>query len=168
MWPYSTPALEGKPLQTIIDALMEAERVQPGSHSWTYNPWIEQPQKTLAVFVIDCAAILLVAYSYRGDPAVNWFMLLAALFMFGMTLSLLVPIGYTLDEKGVTVRFLGVPSFRQWQHYRNVYVHKNGVFLTSMRKPSGLDPFRGHFLLLTSENRDVIVLYAKRHIKAET
>lgn len=146
---------------------MDAEQVQPGSLSWIYNPWSEQPQKTLTVFAINCAAILLVAYSYRGDPAVNWFVFLAALFMFGMTLSLLVPIRYVLDEKGVTVRFVGVPSFRQWQHYRNVYVHKNGIFLTSMRKPSGLDPFRGHFLLFTGENRDLVVSYAKRHIKSE-
>jgi hypothetical protein len=146
---------------------MDAEQVQSGPLSWKYNPWTEQPQKTLSVFVIDCAAIVLVAYSYRGDPALNWFMLLAALFMFGMTLSLLVPIAYTLDEKGVTVRFLGVPSFRLWQHYRNVYVHKNGIFLTSMRKPSGLDPFRGHFLLYGESTRDLVVSYAKRYIKSE-
>ena len=77
---------------------------------------------------------------------------------------MLVPIRYEFSKKGVTVFFLGTRSFRSWSHYRNLYVHKDGVFLTSMKKPSGLDPFRGHFLYYGG-NRDEVVGYARRYIK---
>lgn len=135
---------------------------------WRFDPWKEQPKKTAAVFFINCAIMLVVYFSYQNDPAALTFVFLSGLFMFGMTFSLLVPIRYKFDAKGVTVYFLGVPSFKSWAHYRNMYVHKNGVFLTSMRRPSGLDPFRGHLLLYGAANRQEVVAYAKRHIKPQT
>jgi len=92
------------------------------------------------------------------------FVLLALVFMFGATLSMLVPISYRFDADGVTVFFLGTRNFRRWEHYRNCYVHQNGVFLTSMPKPSGLDPFRGHFLLFAG-NREEVASYARERIK---
>ncbi len=146
---------------------MEAGQAQLEPIIWRYQPWKEQPKKTMLVFLIDCAVVLLVYFCYYSDPALGLFVFVSALFMFGMTLSLLVPIGYKMDVKGVTVRFIGVPSFRLWQHYRNLYVHNNGIFLTSMRRPSGLDPFRGHFLLYGNGNRELIISYAKRFIKPE-
>ena len=146
---------------------MDAGQVPSEPLSWRYNPWKEQPVKTVLVFVINCAVLLVVYYSYYGDAALRLFLLVTALVMFGMTLPLLVPITYKLDSKGVTVYFLGVPSFRSWPHYRNIYVHNNGIFLTSMKRPSRLDPFRGHFLLYGYGNREQIVSHAKRFIKPE-
>jgi hypothetical protein len=84
--------------------------------------------------------------------------------LLGMTANLFLPVRYRLDDKGVTVYFpFGVPSFRDWAHYRNFYVHDTGVHLTTMPQPSALDPFRGH-LLLFANNRDAVVEAVRRQI----
>lgn len=85
------------------------------------------------------------------------------LLLFGMTATLFLPVRYKLDAKGVTVYFLGAPSHRSWEHYRNFYVHDTGVHLTTMPKPSGLDPFRGHYLQY-SGNKKEVVAYIKEHM----
>jgi hypothetical protein len=64
----------------------------------------------------------------------------------GTNAAIFLPARYRLDNAGVTVWFLGVPSQRAWNHYRNAYYHRNLVHLTTLRQPSALDPFRGHSL----------------------
>jgi len=89
---------------------------------------------------------------------------LGFLLLFSFTAVIYLPVRYRLDAKGVTVYFLRTSSFRPWQHYRNFYVHGTGVHLTTMPKPSGLDPFRGHFVQY-SGNREAVVSYIKEHVK---
>jgi hypothetical protein len=89
---------------------------------------------------------------------------LGFLLLFSFTAVIYLPVRYKLDNNGVTVTFLGAASFRPWKHYRNFYVHGTGVHLTTMPKPSGLDPFRGHFLQY-SGNREAVVSYIKAHVK---
>jgi hypothetical protein len=144
---------------------VEAASASSERLTWSYNPWKERTGLTWLLFGVNCAVIAVVYFGFPGDPAVLAFMLLAALFMFGATLSMLVPINYQMDERGVTVHFMGTHSFRPWAHYRNCYVHSNGIFLTSMKRPSGLDPFRGHFLLYRKSGKEEIVAYARRHIQ---
>lgn len=86
------------------------------------------------------------------------------LLLLGFTAVIYLPVRYKLDSRGATVTFLGAPSFRPWKHYRNFYVHDTGVHLTTMPKPSGLDPFRGHFVQY-SGNREAVVSYIKAHVK---
>jgi hypothetical protein len=88
---------------------------------------------------------------------------ISLLFLLGMTLVIYTPVGYTLDARGVTVRFMGVDSFRPWEHYRNFYAHARVVHLTTMPRPSRLDPFRGHPLQF-SGNRDRVLAYLGGHI----
>ena len=127
---------------------------------WRHSPWSKRPLKTWALLLVNLAivAIVYITFPEKGFTG------LAVLLMFGMTLSMLIPIRYEFSRKGVTVFFLGTRSFRRWEHYRNFYVHKEGIFLTSMKKPSGLDPFRGHFLYY-GNNRNEVVEYARRQIK---
>ncbi|MDT9120716.1 hypothetical protein RSW84_25110, partial [Escherichia coli] len=82
---------------------------------------------------------------------------------FGMTASMFLPARYRLDAKGVTTWFLGLPSFRPWEHYRNFYAHDTGAHLTTMPRPSPLDPFRGH-LLLFADNRAAVLAALKAGI----
>ncbi len=127
---------------------------------WRYNPWRARPARTWTLLAIDLAVPALVYFTFPEKA----FVLLAAVFMFGATLSMLVPISYRFDPDGVTVFFLGTRSFRRWEHYRNCYAHNNGIFLTSMPKPSGLDPFRGHFVHYAG-NREEVASYARKQIK---
>jgi len=131
-----------------------------GTLRWRYSPWSKRPLKTWALLAVNLAVAAVVYFTFPEKGFAG----LAILLMFGMTLSMLVPIRYEFNNKGVIVFFLGTRSFRRWAHYRNFYVHKEGVFLTSMKKPSRLDPFRGHFLYYGG-NRDEVVDYARKHIK---
>ena len=127
---------------------------------WQFDPWRERPAKTGLLLLFNLAILAVV---YLTFPEKGWTGL-AAVLLFGATLSMLVPIRYRLDESGVTVHFLGIRSFRPWAHYRNFYSHGNGIFLTAMARPSALDPFRGHFIFF-NRNREQVVAYAGRHIR---
>jgi len=136
--------------------------------AWTFNPWRDRRgwrQPAVALLLLLAIAGL-AGYSFTAPnwwpQALSWggFSLLI---LVGMTANLFLPVSYRLDERGVTVRFLGVPSFRPWEHYRNYYVHDTGVHLTTMPQPSPLDPFRGH-LLLFAGNREEVSAMVRAHI----
>lgn len=102
----------------------------------------------------------------REQFPLQWLMwgLVSALLLLGMNASLYLPVHYRLDERGVTVTFLGVPSLRRWEHYRNYYAHRHLVHLTTMPRPSPLDPFRGHSLLFAG-NREEVLAFIGRHVE---
>jgi len=139
------------------------------SLSWTYNPWRADWRKPALALLIEVgvAALAGLSTSQPGAPgsALGW-SAFALLLLLGMTATIFTPVSYRLDEKGVSVRFVGTPSFRRWEHYRNYYVHKPGVHLTTMPQPSALDPFRGHMLMFDG-NREAVVEYIARHIVKE-
>jgi len=99
---------------------------------------------------------------YWIGQATTW-SLISLLLLLSMTSTIYLPVRYKLDGRGVTGYFLRVPTFRDWRHYRNFYVHKNGVHLTTMPTPSPLDAFRGHFLQF-SGNRDEVVAFIEAHM----
>jgi len=153
---------KGHPMREVnsaddADTAMRMDTAQ--TLEWTHHPWRMSPVKTTALVVVNLAVTVIVYFAFPE----KLFALLALLVMFGSTMSIYLPIRYRFNQQGVTVFFLGVPSFRPWKHYRQAYVHNNGVFLTSMPRPSRLDPFRGHFLRY-ADNREEVVKYVRRFI----
>ncbi|MDQ3024074.1 MAG: hypothetical protein M3R04_06795 [bacterium] len=139
--------------------------------SWSFNPWRDRlGWRHPAVALLLLLAVATIAgYAFSAPqwwPGMLAWGLLALAALLGMTANLFLPVRYRLDERGVTVHFLGVPNFRPWEHYRNYYVHDTGVHLTTMPTPSALDPFRGH-LLLFNRNREEVVAMVKAHIKRD-
>ncbi len=147
-------------LSDIQDVSQDISAPQPEFIKWSFKPWKEHPLRALAVIIINLAITLLIYFLYRDLVMTDF----AFLVMFGMTLTIYIPVTYLLDDAGVTVIFLSVKSFRPWSHYKNCYFHENGVFLTSLPKPSRLDPFRGHFIRF-SKDRELISLFIKSHLK---
>jgi hypothetical protein len=98
---------------------------------------------------------------WRGQWAV-W-SALSFVFLLGMTLVMYVPVRYRLDGTGVKTWFLGAPTHRPWEHYRNYYPHKRVVHMTTMPSPSRLDPFRGHPLQFAG-NRAEVLDYIRTHL----
>lgn len=139
------------------------------SLSWSFNPWRDRRdwRHPAVVLALLLAIAALAGWAFTAPdwwPGMLPWGLLALAVLLGMTANLFLPVRYLLDERGVTVWFLGVPSQRPWEHYRNYYVHDTGVHLTTMTEPSPLDPFRGH-LLLFNGNRAEVVPMIKAHIK---
>lgn len=117
--------------------------------AWTYNPWRADPRRPALALLLELVVAALAGWSFSHPQwwplALSWGGVSLALLL-GMTATIFLPVSYKLDADGVTVYFLGAPSFRQWKHYRNYYAHRKGVYLTTLPQPSGLDPFRGHYL----------------------
>ena len=157
--------LAGPPLPDQRDRILA---LPESSLSWTFNPWRDRrgwrhPAVALLLLLgVSCLAGYTFTQPNWWPQAIGWggFSLLALL---GMTANLFLPVSYLLDNRGVTVRFLGLPSFRPWGHYRNYYAHDTGVHLTTMPDPSPLDPFRGH-LLLFARNREDVMALVRAHI----
>jgi hypothetical protein len=122
---------------------------QPKELHWSFNPWRTDWRRPTLALAIVIAASAIAGWSFSAPqwwPHALGFATVSLILLLGTTATIYLPVGYKLDARGVTVYFLGTASFRQWEHYRNFYVHPNGVHLTTMPKPSRLDPFRGHML----------------------
>ena len=59
--------------------------------------------------------------------------------LFGATFTYFLPTRYRIDQAGVRAG----RTKRTWVEIRNVYLHKDGAFLSPFPRPSRLDPFRG-------------------------
>lgn len=115
----------------------------PAVLEWTHNPWRLHPLKSVLALLICLSVSLLAGWWMQSGI---WTLLGLAL-VGGTNSVLFFPVRYRLDGTGVTVHYLGAPSQREWSHYRNAYFHPQLVHLTTMTRPSPLDPFRGHSLL---------------------
>lgn len=170
------PAAAPAPAQPAAAAKPAAKAAPQPALSWSYNPWVDsrargwkRPPVALALLLLCC---LIAAWSLAErrvwQELLAWTSVGMAISM-AMCAALFLPVQYRLDEKGVTVSFLLVPSFRPWEHYRNYYVHDTGVHLTTMPQPSPLDAFRGHFIQYGGGDgqREKIEPYLAAHIKKE-
>lgn len=135
--------------------------MQTKSLSWTHNPWLANWRRPAGALALELAVAALAGVSFtypRVWPEALAWGGLGLLLMLGMTAAVFLPVSYKLDEYGVTVRFFGTAGFRPWSHYRNFYDHPTGAHLTTMPKPSALDPFRGHYLLYRGNRAEVVAI----------
>ena len=142
--------------------------------AWTFNPWRANWRKPALALTIVLLVATLAGWSFTypdwWPQALGWGTI-SLTFLLGATATLFLPVRYLLDSRGVSVYFLGVPSFRQWSHYRNYYMHDTGVHLTTMPKPSALDPFRGHYVQFSRDpsgqsNRALVAAFIEEHMRA--
>lgn len=144
----------------------------PVEIAWSFNPWRANWRRPALALAIELAAAVGAGWSFSWPhfwpQALGWGGI-SILLLFGMTAAIFIPASYKLDAQGVLVNFLGAPSFRKWEHYRNFYVHDTGVHLTTMPKPSGLDPFRGHYLQYglpgSQGEKALVVPFIREHMR---
>ncbi|MDQ7778671.1 MAG: hypothetical protein RDV41_03045 [Planctomycetota bacterium] len=128
--------------------------------SWTAHPLRDYPSKSV-ILVLVMITVGAMTYFWVGT-------LLMTLFWIGLCLILMaryfLPTRYTLTAAGIEIRFLGRTTARKWTDFRNFYVHDTGTHLSPFPSPSGLDPFRGHYVLYGKGNKDAVVSLLKTHI----
>ncbi len=148
----------------------------PAELTWDYNPWIHstdrgwrRPQMAFAALLLCCMIAAIGLAEHRTIPELAAWTLAGLAISMGMCAPLFLPVQYRLDQRGVTVTFLLVPSFRPWEHYRNFYVHDTGVHLTTMPRPSPLDAFRGHYLQWGTGlgRRELVEPFIAGHVRRE-
>ena len=77
------------------------------------------------------------------------------------------PTRYRVDERGVSVRCLGVTSRRSWSRLRRFRHDGAGGFLSTRSRPSRLDSFTGLHLTWAGNNDEVVALIERYMAKDE-
>lgn len=143
-----------------------AQSAASGELSWHFNPWLADWRRPALALGLELLVAALAGYTFTTPDwwpqALGWGGISLALLL-AMTTTIYLPVRYRLDQQGVTTYFIGTPTFRKWQHYRNFYAHEKLVHLTTMPKPSRLDPFRGHSLQFAG-NRAEVLAFIREHM----
>ncbi len=129
---------------------------------WTALPVRDDYPRSLLLVALLVAFPIGIGWWLEGAVygAISFLLLLASV------LSYFVPTRYVLDGRGVHVDSLGRMRFRPWDEVKNLYVHRDGIFLSPFAKPSRLDPFRGTYLRFRG-NAEEVRRFCERHVRRE-
>jgi len=137
------------------------EEATPLRISWRVHPFTEDFWKsTLLVVIIIVASVACALFTGWWSMAI-----LAFVFLVVSMAPYLFPVRYEMDEDGILITFLGMQTYRGWEEFRNFYPHDVGVHLSTFKKPSRLDAFRGNFIRFSPDNREAILTHLEEHIK---
>lgn len=127
---------------------------------WTCHPLKRNKLRSIGVCVLLSIIATLV---YYGTNSLG-FTILGVVILFASLAKFFFPTGYTLDEKGVTIKTMTQTLTKEWSIYRTFYVDKNGVLLSPFAAPSRLENFRGLYVMFEG-NRDAVVKFIEAHIR---
>lgn len=126
---------------------------------WRSRPLADDFPRSLlcvAAFFAACAAV---GAAFGGAG----YALLAAVLLAVSLGRYFVATVYTLDGRGITVRFLGQSRTVGWDRVKRVCEGPRGVFLSPFERPSRLDPFRGVFLRFSNGNGEKVVNFVRNN-----
>lgn len=129
------------------------------SLEWTTHLLARNPARgmiPIAVTVLFCVMVWLTFQIWL-------YVVLSGVVLFFSMARFYFPVYYKLDNEGVKTRFLGREKSRPWSDFRNVYMHKDGMFLAPFEKPSRLDAFRGIGLNFAG-NRDEVISFVRKRL----
>jgi len=129
------------------------------SLEWSSHLISQYPAKGVILISITALFTILmwIIFQHWLYPAIT------AVVLFLSTMRFYFPVRYRLGEDGVRRRFLGIEKFRSWSDFRNVYVHRDGLFLAPFEKPSKLDSFRGVGINY-DHNKDEVVTFVRKKL----
>ncbi|GAB4154013.1 MAG: hypothetical protein Tsb009_30570 [Planctomycetaceae bacterium] len=124
----------------------------PETISWRVHPARERMLAAVLALVVIAGLAWLSADLMQN----YWWGIFSAAFLIVMLGRFFLPSYYSLDDEGISVRnLLGSTRFR-WSDVRCFRHDAQGGFLSTRRRPSLLDSFRGIHLQFR-ENRDAVV-----------
>lgn len=130
--------------------------------NWKVHPLVDQGAKAVLLVLIVVAVLVLVRMT---EPELMWTVLSGVVLIVSLA-RYFFPTTYILDERGITIRFLGIEQHRPWTQFRSHYVGRTGVLLSPFGKPHRLESFRGHYMLF-GDNREEVVEFVRTHIKQD-
>lgn len=135
----------------------------PEEMAWRVHPLAESVWRSallIGIITVTCIG----AWLFTGWPG----MAIVALIVLVISLApYLFPVHYRMDSRGIEIVFLGVRSLRAWEELKNFYPHDVGVHLSTFRRPSGLDAFRGSFIRFAPGNGKLVLKFLEKHIKRD-
>jgi hypothetical protein len=128
------------------------------SLEWSVFPFAEDAGKSGMVVAVIVAAGVVVHLAF-GDVFLT--ILSIAILMVSLH-SFFARTTYRLGKEGVTVRTVGVKTFKAWSAFKRYEADGKGVTLSPFAKPSRLDPFRSIRLLYGSNKDEVVAFISER------
>lgn len=130
---------------------------------WSVFPFAEDPRRSAIVVLVIAAVGVLVYMAFRDA-----FLTVLALAILVVSLhTFFTKTTYRLGEDGVTVRTVGVKSFKSWSAFKRYQADGKGITLSPFAKPSRLDAFRS-VRLLFGGNRDEVVAFISKRVGGDT
>jgi hypothetical protein len=130
---------------------------------WSVFPFLEDRRRSAVVVAVVVAVGVLVFVAFKDIflTVLSLAILLVSLHTFFTKTS------YRLAEDGVTVRTVGVKTFKAWSAFKRYSADRKGVTLSPFAKPSRLDPFRS-VRLLYGGNRDEVVAFISKRVGGDS
>ena len=135
----------------------------PDEIEWRVHPLTENAWRS-ALLIIIILAVCLGVWLWTGWGGL---VVIAAGLLVVSVAPYLFPVRYRMTHDGIEIKFLGVRTFRAWGEFRNYYAHDVGVHLSTFKRPSGLDSFRGSFIRFAPGKQEAVLRYLDDHIKRQ-
>lgn len=124
--------------------------------TWKVHLVRQNPRKLILIVPVVFVT-LAVCYLFFGSLIVA----AAILFLFASSLSdYLFPIIYCVDRRGASARTVLGRTFLEWDRVKKYYISDTGIKLSTLNRPSRLEPYRGVFLRF-GENREEVIRAVK-------
>ena len=125
---------------------------------WSVFPFLEDTRRSTVVVSIIVAAAVAVQVAFK-----DVFLTVLSIAILVVSLhTFFTKTAYRLGEKGVTVRTVGVKTFKTWSAFKRYNADGKGVTLSPFAEPSRLDPFRSVRLLFRGNRDEVVAFISKR------
>jgi hypothetical protein len=128
---------------------------------WRVHLARRRPGQAAAALVVIAAGSVCAAIGFRGW----WAGALAAIVMVGSVGDFLFPIRYVIGDAAVEARGLLLRRRVAWTQVRRVVRDELGVKLSTLRRPSRLEAYRGIYLWFEGNAADVMAAIA-HHMEA--
>jgi len=133
-------------------------------HHWTSFPFLDKPKHSIAL----CIIIILIAYILWELAVGIWqqplYYVLGIFMLFIGIVPYFVPTRYYFFESGLVVIYPVAKVEKLYSDYGCFYADKNGIMLSTFKRPRRLDAFRGQSIRFskTKEEREMIIEFLKK------
>ncbi len=132
---------------------------------WTSFPLLDKPKMSILVM----AVIVMVAWILWELAIVQWdqplYYVLGIFILFIGIFPYFVPTSYYFFEDCVLVQYLIVKVEKKYSDFGCFYADKNGIMLSTFKRPRRLDSFRGQsirFSKTQEEKKEIIALLKEK------
>ena len=124
---------------------------RPEPFTWRAHPARQRP--AAAVFAAGVIAAMVAACALVANA---WWAALAVVLLVVPLKGFFFPSRFTIDQRGVTARYLLRTRRYAWSEIRRFCHDRHGVYLSTRSQPSRLDAYRGMHLLFGSSREEVL------------
>ena len=131
--------------------------------TWRAHPAKERP--LASVLVTSFLILFCIVIYYYSDS--TFLTIVSVIILFASLQSFFLPTEYVLDNDGVEIKRLFSKQKRAWSLFRSFYGNNRGIQVSTFAQASWLDSYRGVFLILRGNAKEVKEFLEKRTL-AET